>query len=288
MVMGTESVYEDLHILRANSPEQADLLVLGASGGMLDRFTHIPRMFRWLSHTYPKKPMCVLPSTFYYPTRSIAEDIGTRKAPLTIFCREAYSYRHLTEQHNLPETCSVKLDHDLAFELEDGPYVASVRAMPPQHILFVERVDVEHVAIALNPESTSMKARKLIGKVVPANLKKTLYFMVRFVRSKRQTPFRDCCEHLLKKQYPDLIKLPRLVADISNVNTCSFDEFTQAVGHAAVIFTTRLHVAILGAMAGKPTFLFEGPYHKIRGIYEHSLTDRPDVRLVPLSAQERL
>jgi exopolysaccharide biosynthesis predicted pyruvyltransferase EpsI len=285
MVMGTDLMYRDLGIRRIDDPKQADLLVLGASGGMLDKFTHIPRMFSELSQSYPDKPMCVLPSTFYYPTRPLADDIGARTAPLSIFCRERYSYRHLTEDHRLPDACRVYLDQDMAFELESGEYVARVRTMDPRHILIVERVDVEHVSVALGAESMSMTARKMAGRILPPGVKQALYPLVKFMRSKRHTPFRECCERLLSAKYPELNGLPRMVADVSNVNTCSFEEFTEAVGHAAAVFTTRLHVAILGAMAGKPTFVFEGPYHKIRGIYEHSLASRPGITFVPLSEQ---
>lgn len=285
MVLGTDRVYRDLGIERVADPAAADLLVLGASGGMLDKFTHIPRLFQRLSQSYPDTPMCVLPSTFYYPTRPFADDVGVRRAPLAIFCRERYSYRHLTEEHRLPPMCSVHLDRDMAFELESDDYVARVRAKAPRHVLIVERVDVEHVAVALSQGSKSMQLRKLAGRVLPPGIKRGLYPLVRFMRSKRQTPFRETCERLLRERHPELVGLPRLVADVSNVNTCTFDEFTNAVGEAAAIFTTRLHVAILGAMAGKPTFVFEGPYHKIRGIYEHSLAGRPGVHFVPLAEQ---
>ncbi len=279
MVMATDQLYGACGIARTDDARNADLVILGASGGLLDRFTHIPRMFRHLSQSYGDKPMCVLPSTFYYSRRPITEDIGTRRAPLVLFCREAYSYRHLLQDHKLPSFCKVFLDRDIAFDLETSPYVDGVRRKKGQHVLLVERVDVEHPQ-AFDGRNQLMTARKIIGSVLPTKLKRALYPLIRLTRSRSRTPFRKQCEVLLKEHHPTLVDAPTLVADISNVNTCTFDEFTEAIAHASVIFTTRLHVGILGAMAAKRTFIFEGPYHKIRGIYEHSLARYSHVTFV--------
>ena len=46
------------------------------------------------------------------------------------------------------------------------------------------------------------------------------------------------------------------------------------------IHTDRLHVIIAGAVLGKKVRAFEGSYHKIRSVYEHSLRDKfPNVTL---------
>ena len=57
MVIGTDIVYHDLGITRVEDLEQADLCVLGANGGMLEKAIHIPRMFRTLSQDYPRTPL---------------------------------------------------------------------------------------------------------------------------------------------------------------------------------------------------------------------------------------
>ncbi len=54
----------------------------------------------------------------------------------------------------------------------------------------------------------------------------------------------------------------------------------DTVANFETVYTDRLHVAIAGAILGKRVHLFEGNYHKIRGIYEYSLQDRfPKVTL---------
>ena len=62
-----------------------------------------------------------------------------------------------------------------------------------------------------------------------------------------------------------------LVADISLAETCRFEDFLQNVARASVIVTTRLHVAILGQLLNRRTYLVEGSYHKFRGVFEYSM-----------------
>jgi len=278
MVLGTERVYRDLEIERIDRGEDADLIVIGASGGMLDKFRWITGIFRDCSHRFPDTPLCVLPSTYYYPTKPFAEEVGERAAPVTLFCREPYSAEHLRNDHDLPPCCEVVLDPDMAFEMVNGEIVSSLRGMERRHVLVVERVDVEHTSVAMRSER--IKTRKWISKVLPKPVKTALYPLVTAIRSRRHTPFRAHCEALLKEHHPGALRLPREVKDVSNVNTCTFERFCGAVGGAEVVFTTRLHVGILASMVGVPTFIFEGPYHKIRGIYEYSLVDMDHVRFV--------
>lgn len=280
MVLGTDRVYRDLNVKRVERGEDADLIVIGGNGGMLERAYHIPRIFQECSTRFPRTPMCVLPSTYYYPTTAFADQIGDRTAPLTLFCREAYSYRHLKESHRLPACCRVELDQDMAFELETDAYVTSLKAMVPKHVLLVERTDVEHDTGSFGSKPAGLMAR--VRKGMPGPIKRLLYPIVKAARARRITPFRETCEQILRTKHSDLVAWPREVGDVSNVNVSTFEEFSRLVGEAGVVFTTRLHVGILSAMLGRPTYIFEGPYHKIRGIYEHSLSQRGGVELVTL------
>jgi exopolysaccharide biosynthesis predicted pyruvyltransferase EpsI len=53
----------------------------------------------------------------------------------------------------------------------------------------------------------------------------------------------------------------------------SFSEFVSIVENAEMIFTDRLHVAILGSILGKKVTLFGNKYHKNSGVWEYSLKD---------------
>ncbi len=279
MVLGTDIVYNELGIRRVNRAQDADLIVIGGNGGMLERAYHIPRIFRECSQGFPDTPMCVLPSTYFYPSGQFGEEIGKRTAPLTLFCREPYSFKHLTQEQKLPDNCRVVLDRDMAFELQDGDLVRRLASTQAKHVLMVERTDVEADPAAFTNKSGFF--RKALGKHVPGPIKRVLYPFVKARRASRITPFRIACEQMLAERFPALSGLPRHAGDVSNVNVCSFDDFCRLIGEAAVVFTTRLHVGILSAMTGRPTFIFGGPYHKIRGIYEHSLAGMNHVVFVP-------
>ena len=62
-----------------------------------------------------------------------------------------------------------------------------------------------------------------------------------------------------------------VVYDIS-IKAKSFSQFLKFVANANVIYTDRLHVAILGYIFSKKVFLFPNKYWKIKGVYEYSLS----------------
>jgi exopolysaccharide biosynthesis predicted pyruvyltransferase EpsI len=278
MVLGTDVVFRDLGLTACERPEDADLIAVSASGGMLEKMQRIPHLFRTLCAKFPDTPLCVLPSSYYWPTRPFAAELGERKAPTTLFCREPISFKHLTEEHTLGPGVEVILDHDMAFELEHEPIVTSRLAMPQRTVVMVERTDVEHVSVGM--DSSKLGLRRHVSKHMPAWMKRSLYPLVNRARAARRTPFRERCEELLARHCPGAVSLPRDIADLSNVNTCSFDGFCDRIAAAQVVFTTRLHAGLYAAMLGRRTFIFDGAYHKIRGIYELTLKDREHVTFV--------
>lgn len=278
MVLGTDVVFRDLGLTACERPEEADLIAVSASGGMLEKMQRIPHLFRTLCARFPRTPLCVLPSSYYWPTRPFAAELGERLAPTTLFCREPISFRHLTEQHSLGDSVEVLLDHDMAFELETEPVVESRRDRAQTTVVMVERTDVEHVSVGM--DSSRLGVRKTLSRRTPPWLKKALYPALNGLRARRKTPFRSQCEALLREHCPTADGLTWDIADISNTNTCSFDGFCDRLAGARVVFTTRLHAGLFAAMLGRRTFIFDGSYHKIRGIHELSLRGRPNVTFV--------
>ena len=100
------------------------------------------------------------------------------------------------------------------------------------------------------------------------------------LQKQRRTPFREYCENKIRDQHSEFASLPRIFADVSDRTVTDFEGFCEQIATAAVVFSTRLHVGIYAAMLGKPTYVFEGPYHKIRAIYEHSMADMGHVKFV--------
>jgi exopolysaccharide biosynthesis predicted pyruvyltransferase EpsI len=213
------------------------------------------------------------------------EGFKSREAPVTLFCREQYSWRHLKEDHQLPKYCSIGLDHDTAFELQDDPLVTNRLNRPPKHVLICERGDLEHPTNSAGfwEDPTKPVRRSLKTKLVrniPVAIKKPFYPLKAMARSRKATPFRRYCEQKIQDEWKQFKDLPHLRCDVSDRSLGSFDEFCDRIADSAVVFSTRLHVGIFAAMLGKPTYIFEGPYHKIRAIYEHSMADLAHVNFV--------
>ena len=85
--------------------------------------------------------------------------------------------------------------------------------------------------------------------------------------------FREDKESLVPRFVKDIIikfAWNPVVYDIS-IKAKSFSQFLNLVANANVIYTDRLHVAILGYIFGKKVFLFPNKYWKNKGVYEYSL-----------------
>lgn len=72
------------------------------------------------------------------------------------------------------------------------------------------------------------------------------------------------------------IEGPLLVQDISTAAD-SFDNWVSVTAKADVVYTDRLHVAILATILNKPLVWYEASYHKSRGVYEYSLDRQQNI-----------
>jgi exopolysaccharide biosynthesis predicted pyruvyltransferase EpsI len=57
-----------------------------------------------------------------------------------------------------------------------------------------------------------------------------------------------------------------------------WEELLHDISIYEQIHTDRAHVSIAGAMLGKQTFVYANNYHKLKGIYEYSLSNLPNVK----------
>jgi exopolysaccharide biosynthesis predicted pyruvyltransferase EpsI len=279
---GTRAAFRDVGIQLTDNPRHAELLVIAGGGNMVQGFKTGPETLREFTNTYPLKPVVVLPSSFFFPAVDFGKLFGDGSAPVTLFCRDRVSHRHLIEQHRLPGRCQVLLDHDMAFQLADDPLIARVRAGVPRYDLIVERWDSEHPSHRLKMSGMAgLKSR--LNACFPDALRPALRPLIARIRNRRKTRFRSICERMLSVEYGASPGLPRFIHDISLPDYGTFEDFTRRVSEARSVMSTRLHVAILAAMAGKQTVLFEGGYWKARGVYDLSLTSMPNVRFIDLN-----
>lgn len=57
--------------------------------------------------------------------------------------------------------------------------------------------------------------------------------------------------------------------------------FAEALRQADVVVTDRLHVAMMCYKSGVPVYMADNAYRKLSGVYQQSLSDCPDVHLLP-------
>ncbi|MCA9214621.1 MAG: polysaccharide pyruvyl transferase family protein [Planctomycetales bacterium] len=278
---GGELLLSKYDIAPCDDRASADLHIIRGNGAMIQAYKMARRVFEHAWNDYPDTPLLMLPATFHYPGADFFGGLKKRSAPVTLFCREKYSFEHLQNENTIPEGCSVGLGHDTAFQLKDDPIVQNYLGREGKHVLMVERNDFEHPSKNQAVWSNAGSSPKLsVFSKVPPIFKKPFYPIRSMLRRRKQTPFRAFCERKLQEDHAEFAKLPRIFADVSDRTVCNFEGFCEQIATAAVVFSTRLHVGIYAAMLGKPTYVFEGPYHKIRAIYEHSMADMDHVRFV--------
>ncbi|MCP5363943.1 MAG: polysaccharide pyruvyl transferase family protein [Hyphomicrobiales bacterium] len=260
-------------------PTRADLIVIEGDGGMKERAAAIPRLVAHYAGAFPWTPLAMLPFTYDMRDNRLCQALSGRVAPVFLFCRDLYSFNMLRRERGLPPNCVVGLDHCTAFHLKSSSWVDDFRNVESRHVLVVDRLDAE--------SRQTGPWRRLIhhGKAwfsprLPKTVKKFSYPKVATLLGQMHSEYRESCIALMEQYTRAARAYPILAKDISLPNVCSFDDFCHIIAGSAAVFTTRLHVGVLSAMVGRPTFLFEGNNHKIRGIYEHSMVDWPHVRLV--------
>jgi len=59
-----------------------------------------------------------------------------------------------------------------------------------------------------------------------------------------------------------------------------FRVFVNLIEGSRMVFTDRLHVAILAVILGKDTILYPNSYYKNKGVYEFSLSKYPNLKFV--------
>lgn len=281
-----------VHLVK--QPQQAELIVLNGGAGMTDIWHHGFQTLQAYNRTYPQIPLLICPSSFWFTKTDFAALFRDRLSPAFVYAREAYSL-DILQNLVFPGEVRLGLDHDTAFHLEDSAYLQKLRSkLARKHILVVERYDPESITkIYRSDEETELPSLPVPSwrSYIPKGVKQTIrrHFITPLkhqILAKRlgeqdvNTPFTQACLQQIWQDDPMLKALPVFAADISNPDLCSFSTFSQLIAEAAVVVATRLHVGILAAMLDKPTYIKAGSYHKIKGIFQYSLKDKPNVRLI--------
>jgi hypothetical protein len=267
----------------------ADVVIVPPNGALLEVY-QFPELLAERLRGAEATPLVLFPSSTLFPTRDPAFMFRGRTAPTTWITRERYSFDHLSEQWATSLTDAgvrLALDHDV---------VASGHEFVPgllggngggRGLLVAGRLDKEATdllgarAPAAAPSARASARRlKSLKKLVPYGPWYTA--AARRARAPQLTAAADrLLGRLPAEARGELAALPRRRdVDLSAVQYATFDEYRAALRNADAVVTDRLHVGLPAAILGKRVVLVEAGYHKLQGVYEHSLAELPNVELV--------
>jgi len=262
IAMGMKDLLRKARCKLTATPEEAEQIVFRGSGSMNDIWAGGVRVLGDFRRRFPNLPMIVGPSTYIFRRVDIRPIFQVSDAPLIFFARDTISERYVREV-NLPSHVSVNLSQDLAFELYGSDFIANLLdTRKEQHVLIAMRKDIEGSAGMLS---------KIRARWLPLRIRRPL----RQVKDRLAAWIsRDIIERIVAEEGISK-EFPKIVQDVSE--SASFEEFVAKIRDAKLIITDHLHVGVLGHMLNKRVVLRPGVYHKIRGVYQLSMSG-PDSR----------
>ena len=312
--MAAEALLHACGVYTISNPAKADLIVVG-SGSYCDDFKGGFDIIDSFARKFPVKPLVVLPSSFHLHAADVARVFMARIEPAYVYARDGHSIEVL-EELRIPWPVSIGLDDDVLFHLGQNEYFQQLLATrADKHVLVVERRDSGrrragngerdasvHLEVTgmdpLLPPSASFSDTAAPapgpgdGGDAPGNgarkggLAGRLGGLARSLRPHRwpaeaaQTPFARLAVERVGMELPALKHLPVFADDIADPAVCGFNRFAETVAAAAAVVTDRISVAVLATLLDKPVWVRPGTYHKVRGVFRHSLAMRKNVRLI--------
>lgn len=258
----------------------ADLVVINGGGMFIDAYKQGINKVLEFTNSYPDKPLCIAPNSFHFTEVDFGKVLDHRCSPMYIFSREKYSKSYIDSLISNRPLISSYMDHDLAFNLEGSGFIESILNQYPSsnkgNVLVVDRMDVEHSKAA----GKVSLLKKIYVSIMPGFLKDIVRVIRIRMRNKAGSSFTVSAKKTLHDLCPEYKIESILTMDISRPDVCNFDDFIKYIAEADYVFTNRLHVGILAHLLNRKVFMAEGSYHKMRGIYEYSMTSSPDTRIM--------
>ena len=315
--MAAEATLHAAGVYTVRNPDKADLIVVG-SGSFCDDFKGGFDPIDSFARKFPLKPLVVLPSSFHLHAADVARVFMARIEPAYVYARDAHSIEVL-EELRIPWPVSIGVDHDVSFRLPETEFFQQLLAMRSEkHLLVVERRDAGGKRAAGVPNGANgdegAGVRLEVTSVMPVlppsasfsdtpappadaaegagagdrrpGMAERLRGFARALRPHRwpqgaaQTPFVRGAVDRVGMEMPALKDLPVYADDVADPAVCGFNRFAESVAAAAAVVTDRISVAILATLLDKPVWVRPGTYHKVRGVFRHSLAMRKNVRLI--------
>lgn len=261
-------------------PIGADVLIVPPNGALLDRFD-FPGLLRDRLALLPDVPVVIFPSSSLFVNSDPARMFAGRRSAVTWILREELSYRHLSEKwgKSLERAgVSLELSHDVV--TMGGAFVRDVFSearlpLTAGEPIVAGRLDSEGALGVRDMKWSGSAGRNLVFKAFHRSPLALRRMLRRRTTRDRQIQVNEALVLMLDEPMRSVFMGLRRSArsiDISDPNLVSFTAYMKTIASASSIVTNRLHVALPSAILGKETILVDGGYHKLRGVYERSLT----------------
>jgi exopolysaccharide biosynthesis predicted pyruvyltransferase EpsI len=284
IVEGLKYQLEEAGIKLITSASEADVLLVKGGGHVLTgMYDTTERALFEVMDLNPQANLVLLPQSCLECSPQALTRLNSHQGRLIIYARDHFSRERL-EAYSWAAHVELATDHDSALCLSSSPLIERLRkTQRNDYHLIVERLDVEAATSRAADLSFPKRVSPGIKWFVPASTKRAVKRWV-LGRRARSTHFGRCCAKALSHDHPEWATLPVRYCDLSQRSMFDFQQFLSAVANAATVSTTRLHVGILAALLGKPTYMYDSPagYRKLEGVYRYSMRDMPHVRLRPI------
>ncbi len=258
--LGTEQLLEDLHVNRTLDPHAAQIILI--PGGNQTMWQGNIEVWKDAWSRWPGKDFVVGPTTVWLGLTRWDHEIQRRHVRVTaMFARDPASYAIL-QTCRLKRNITIGLSHDPALYLRDSEWIGRHRdAATDEFVLAAFRDDFEGMK---KPPSRWGSWLRL----VPSCLQKRIEGCDPTIRRQSKIARAIQCTRSTK---------PMRVCDAS---VFPLPYFLETVRSAEEVHTDRLHVMLLAAMLGKPTFAYGTHFRKLESVYEHSLRNWARVEFI--------
>lgn len=269
---------------------KADIIIVPPNGAMLDRY-QFPSLLTNKIASMKDLPLVIFPSSAYFRETNPSEIFSGGRSEVLWILREPKSFDHLTGRwgESLSQ-CRVELvlDHDVVASegSEISEYFPAVEDRG--YVLVAARLDTES-RFSSRTHVHAGRDRGLLSLAKRAWLAAPQTTMQTRVNRLLAQPALAANGRALERQVSaeaarflrEVWELPHVYLDVSSPRFCTYHEYREMIAKASAVISDRLHVGMPAGLLGKPTVISEGSYHKLRGVYEHSLAGIETMQFLP-------
>lgn len=237
---------------------------------------------------FPQAEFALGPATFRFGYTNWVSIFSSPTAKVAaLFGRDSISFSNL-QKAQLPNNIEIGLSHDASLYLRDSKWLETIKAAArDEYVLVAFRHDSEMKTSIPTVSELAYKI-KLAERFCSGQYSSVteITWTDNILALLPKKPFKKINhwiqKHARLRRMSIAIKLanPKLLLKAVDVAELAFESFVEMIRDAKEIHTDRLHTMLLGAMLGKPVFVYETAYQKLESVYEQSLKDKTNITFV--------